>query len=428
MFDIFSLPEIKMPEDFLWGAGYAGHQVEGNNVNSQWWHQEMAGMHPEKSGMACNSYELWETDVNLAVNGGLQAFRTSVEWSRIEPREGEFCEEAIEHYVRFFATLKEKGIKVFATMVHLSHPMWFEEKGAFANTDNLKYFERYLERVVPRIAPYVDFWNVINEFNLKSVEIKLGCLRFHALGYHIIKRYSSAPVSSAHALVQYMAKRPFDRWDRVMTDYNDLCNHEFFFHAIRTGEILYPYRDGVYDPDVKGTADYWSVNSYVRDLVDARKASSFGERFNFAKMQMIDMDFYLEEFNPECIISNLSRLTDKPIYITENGVSCKDDRFRIVFIAEYLAAVREAIDLGADVRGYLYWSMLDNYEWGSFKPTFGLHSVNLETFERTPKPSAHFYKEIISQNGVTPELIAKYLKEMPSLKKKETKNECYKSL
>lgn len=415
MFDIFSLPEVKMPEGFVWGAGYAGHQVEGNNIHSQWWANEQAGKYDEKSGIACNSYELWARDVEIAMECGLQAFRTSVEWSRIEPTEGVFCPEALDHYVKFFAALKEKGIKLFATMVHFSVPLWFENLGGFSNLDNLKYFERYLEYVVPKITPYVDFWNVINEFNLQSAARKLGTLRYHALGYHVIKKYSKGPVSSAHALVQYVPRRPRDHFDQVMADYNDLCDHEFFFHAIRTGEIVYPHYDGQYCADVKGSADFWSVNSYVRDMVDTRCASTQGQRYDFTRMKMIDMDFYLEEFNPECILSNLGRLHDKPIYITENGVSCKDDRFRIVFLAEYLSAMQEAMRFGADVRGYLYWSMLDNYEWGSFKPTFGLYNVNWETFERTAKPSAAFYREIIEHNGLNAELIKKHLKEMPSL-------------
>ena len=133
-------------------------------------------------------------------------------------------------------------------------------------------------------------------------------------------------------------------------------------------------------------------------------------------MKMIPTDFYLEEFNPECVINNLSRLTDKPVYITENGCSCNDDRFRIAFIAVYTAAVREAINLGVDVRGYLYWSMLDNYEWSSYTPRFGLCSVDRSTFERTLKPSAGFYRELIAQNGVSQELIRKYLTENPTLK------------
>lgn len=416
MFDIFSLPDIKFPDGFLFGAGYAGHQVEGDNVHSQYWAKEQLGKYEHVSGKACNSYELWETDVRICEENKLGAFRTSVEWSRIEPVEGQFSKEALDHYVRLFATLKEKGIKVFASLVHFSIPLWFYNLDHFKNLDNLKYFERYLEYVVPAIAPYVDFWNVINEFNLTSADQKLATLRYHALGYHIIKKYSNAPVSSAHALVQYVPARASDRWDRAMTEYKDLCDHEFFFHAIRTGEILYPGRDGEYDASVKGTADYWSVNSYVRDMIDARQASMNGKRYDFAKMQMIDKKFYLEEINPECIVANLTRLTDKPIYITENGLCCNDDRFRIVFIAEYLAAVNEAIRLGADVKGYLYWSLLDNYEWGSYKPRFGLYSVDHQTFERTAKPSAAFYREIIENNSVTSDLIKKYLNEIPTLK------------
>lgn len=421
MYDVFSLKDYTFPEGFLWGSGYAGHQVEGNNVNTQWWANEQAGKYPDKSGLACNSYELYETDAKLAQSLGHQVFRTSVEWSRIEPEEGVFDEKAADHYVKFFASLKEKGIKVFATMVHIAHPLWFDKIGYFTKAENLKYFERYLEYIVPKIAPYVDYWNVINEFNLGNtplrIDEKLNSLKFHARGYHIIKKYSNAPVSSAHALVYYMPKRAHDRWDKAMTEYWDLCDHEFFFHAIRTGEVLYPKRDGYYDKEIKDAADYWSINYYTRNLIDARKANGDGGRYNHMRMKMIDMDFYLEEMYPECIIANASRLTDKPIYITENGLSCNDDRFRIVYLSLYLSAVAEAIKMGADIRGNLYWSLIDNFEWGSYKPRFGLCDVDFKTFERTPKPSAYFYKEIIENNGFNQKILRKYLNELPTLGK-----------
>ena len=130
---------------------------------------------------------------------------------------------------------------------------------------------------------------------------------------------------------------------------------------------------------------------------------------------MVDKDFYLEELFPECMIANLSRLHDKPIYITENGLSTLDDRFRIVYLITYLNAIHEAIRQGADVRGYLYWSLLDNYEWASFKPRFGLCHVDFDTFKRTVKPSGYFYREIIRENGVNNAMIRRYLKELPTL-------------
>lgn len=419
MYDVFSLKDFNMPENFLWGSGYAGHQVEGNNKNNQFWKNEEEGKTLHKSGLACNSYELFETDIALASQLGHKAFRTSVEWCRIEPEEGVFNAEAAEHYVRLFSGLKEKGIKVFATMVHFTFPLWFCEKGSFENIENLKFFERYLEYIVPKIAPYVDFWNVINEFNLgnspQRVNFKLNAVLFHARGYHIIKKYSDAPVSSAHALLQYQPYRPYDKWDKAMTEFQDLRDNEFFFHAIRTGEIVYPERDAVFNKEIKDTVDFWSVNTYVRGMVDARKANLEGKRYDHKLLKMIKADFYLEEMTPECMIANLGRLRDKPIYITENGCSCDDDRFRIVYIALYLSAVAEAISLGCDVRGYLYWAIMDNFEWGSYLPRFGLCDCDFKTFERTPKPSAYFYKEIIENNGFNQAILRKYLKELPSL-------------
>lgn len=417
MYDVFSLKDFSFPENFLWGAGYAGHQVEGNNIHSQLWHKEISEDWKEKSGLACNSYELYKTDIEISKNLSLNSFRTSLEWSRIEPYEGDFCDEVVEHYISFFSELKEKGIKVFATMVHFSHPEWFEKIGHFTKAENIKYFERYLEYVVPKIAPYVDYWNVINEFNLqKNIDQRLNSVLFHARGYHIIKKYSKAPVSTAHALVYYQPTRPHDRWDKAMTEYMDLCDHEFFFHAIRTGEILFPGRDGIFSKEVKDSLDFWAVNTYVRDMIDTRKSNLKGKRYDHAFLPLIDKEFYLKEINPDCVIANLSRLSDKPVIITENGCSCDDDRFRIVWISLYLCALAECIKMGIDVRGYLYWSLIDNYEWNSYLPRFGLYDCDFKTFERTPKPSAYFFKEIIENNGFSQEILRKYLNELPTLK------------
>ena len=415
MYDLFSIRDTKMPDGFLWGSGYAGHQVEGNNSNSNRLLEEIRE-HYEPSGMACNSYAMYQTDIALAKQLGHQAFRTSVEWCRIQPDPDSFSQEATEHYIHLFAELKEAGIKTFCTLVHMSVPAWFENCGGFTKRENLHYFERFLEYIVPKLAPYVDFWNILNEFNLHpNTALKMNSVLFHALGYHVVKKYSKAPVSSAHAFVQYMPFRPNDPMDKALAAYMDAKDHEFFFNAMKTGEIAQPFCDAIYAPEVRGTVDFWSINIYTRTLVDSRKQSISSGRYTHKLLKMIPMDFYLEEFYPECIIANLTRLTDRPIYITENGCCCDDDRFRIAYLILHLSALRQAMDMGADVRGYLHWTLLDNYEWSSYLPRFGLCSVNRETFERTPKPSAYFYKEIIENNGVNQELIRKYIHEMPSL-------------
>lgn len=426
MVDIFNIKEFSFPEGFLWGSATAAHQIEGNNVHSSnWFHeQEKLKLYPDRaeiSGAACNSYNMFREDIALLEDLGHRAFRFGIEWARIEPEEGRFVQAEVDHYLEELCLLKEKGIQTFVTLVHFSVPLWFEQKNGFLDLENLKYFERYLDFLLPQIAPYVDFWNVINEFNLGSsqdkLDFKFNSVFFHARGYHIIKKYSNAPVSSAHAFVQYYPNRAGDPFDRALVDYLDVINHEFFFHAMRTGELVLPHKDAVLDKELKDTVDYWSINLYTRSMIDARKEKLGGARYPFTETRMLPMNFYLDEFYPECMVHTLTRLMDKPVYITENGCACEDDAFRIAYLTEYLCALSYAIRAGVDVRGYLYWSLLDNYEWWTFIPKFGLVEVDREHgFKRTPKPSAYFYKEIIEHNGFRPEMLQKYLSEMPRLK------------
>ncbi len=424
MTDIFSIKDYQFPEGFLWGSATAAHQIEGNNIHSDCWYNEQERLKQdpswEVSGTACNHYNMVEEDVRLLKELEHQAFRLSVEWARIEPEEGVFIDAEAEHYVRELALLKQNGIKTFVTLLHFSIPKWFANKGYFQSLDNWKYFERYLRYILPKISPYVDFWNVINEFNLGldsyHLTHKFNSVIYHARSYHLIRQFSDKPVSSAHALVQHYGKRQNDVFDRTMQQYMDVVNHEFFFHAMRTGELVLPGRDGLFDRELKDTVDFWSINLYTREMVDSRKADLKGGRYPFTETRMLPMNFYLDEFYPEGMYHNLIRLKDKPIYITENGCSCDNDDFRIVYLAEYLCAISEAIKDGADVRGYLYWSLLDNYEWWTYIPKFGLVEVDRENnFRRTPKPSAYFYRDLIRSNGFSQEILSKYLKEMPRI-------------
>ena len=424
MYDVFSIPDFQFPEGFLWGVAAAGHQIEGNNINSNHYQQEMEWPVDPKgikvpSGMACNHYNMVDEDTALIKKLGYPSYRMSVEWSRIEPEEGRFCEEAIQHYLREIAGLKENGIQIMMTMHHFTHPTWFDREGGFQNLDNRRYFERYLEKVVPLFATYVDSWNVFNEFNMgeseQELKEKAAVFKYHALGYHIIKKYSKAPVSSAHALIMYDAKRRFDLFDTAMQQYDDMVVNEFFLHGIRTGEVVLPPIEGYYDPDIKGSCDFWSVNIYTRTLVDARAENCCSERYAHKHLRLIDMPFYLDELHPEVVIHQLNRLKDKPVIITENGLACKDDDWRIVFITLYLSALHEAMRMGVDLQGYLYWSLLDNYEWWTFRPRFGLVDVDFETFQRTPKPSAYFYRDIIRNNGFSQEILRKYLHQLPTI-------------
>ena len=419
------MSEFKFPKDFIWGSATAGHQIEGDNIHSSNWKREqepdfLCEETRATSGKACNHYALWREDTALLKELGHKTYRMSIEWSRIEPQEGVFNKEATDHYVRELALLKESGISVFVTLIHFVTPAWFSDLGGYGKVENLKYFERYLEYILPIIAPYVDNWNILNEFNMgytpEALKAKMNAIQFHARGYHVVKQYSKAPVSTAHAFVEYVPKRAHDPFDNKMAGYVDWAINEFFFHAIRTGEIVLPFMDGLYCPEVKDSLDYWAINIYTRTLIDARAAKLSGSRFQHKRLDMVKTGFHNEMY-PEIMISQLSRIQDKPVIITENGCCTDDDRFRIVYLALYLNALREAMDMGVDVRGYLHWSVMDNYEWNSFIPRFGLVGVDYETFRRTPKPSAYFYKEIMEKGGFTQEMLRRYLTEMPSLGK-----------
>jgi beta-glucosidase len=435
MNDIFSLPAFSFPKDFIWGSATSAHQIEGDDIYSANWEyeQERLKENPsyEVSGSACNSYKLYEQDVDLLCQLKHQMYRMSISWARIEPCEGQFDNQAIDHYVRHIALLKENGIKVCLTLEHGSAPSWavYREngmpqwnapKGRFFDLSHLKHFERYLQVVVPRLAPYVDCWIVLNEFNGGITPLhfakKFHAMLYHAKGYRIIKQYSSAPVSSAHAFGQYFAKRQSDPFDKALANYYDAFCNEFFFHAIRTGELIAPNFDGFIDKDVKDSVDFWAVNLYDRKMRDARKANGCGERYVATYTPMLKKSFYLDEFYPETMVHNLTRLMDKPVLITENGCATDNDEWRIAYIAEFLCALHEAMKMGVDVKGYLYWSLLDNYEWSSFTPRFGLVDVDRANgFKRTIKPSGYFLKEIIENNGFKPEILKKYLNSAPQI-------------
>lgn len=245
MLGVFSLPEpVTFRPGFLWGSATAGHQIEGGNIHSHKYRMELDGKFPECSGKACNFRELYRQDIDLLAELGHQAFRLSLEWPRIEPAPGVHDEAEMKWYLQVLELLKEKKIRICVTLMHLSHPQWFEEMGEFHRRENVDYFLRHLEYLVPQVAPYADSWIVLNEFNgsedPRCVERKVNCLVAHARAAELIRNYSNAPVSTAHALVDWQPENPEDFFDRVRADLRDWVGNRFFFHAVRTGIVLSP--------------------------------------------------------------------------------------------------------------------------------------------------------------------------------------------
>ncbi len=417
MIDIFAYPDIHFPEGFLWGASTAGEQVEGNGRS---YHDDpetapKTSLHGayEFPGRACDSFERYRDDIALLKEMNLSLYRLSIEWSRLEPDKGAYDPAALERYLDMLRALKEANIKVCLTLHHFAHPVWFHKQNHFNTLDNIADWERYLEYIVPKAAEYVDYWIVINELNLPfeyTLPQRLNLLRYHAAGYQIVKRHSDKPASSAHS---YSPKVPvrggFDKLDRLVAEYIDYTDNEFFFHAIRTGEIAAPFTDGAYLPELKNSCDFWSLNTYVRHMIDGRKREPLSPHYVATSFKPLDTPTHMDEICPDIMIEMLLRTADKPCMITENGVPTVRDGARIVYISAMLQAMRQAMDLGANVIGYSHWALLDNWEWGHWREPFGLASVDPDTFDRTLKPSGKFYGEIAKENGFTAEIARKYM-------------------
>ena len=249
MYDIFNLAPIKFPAEFLWGSSTAAHQIEGNNIHSNYWAKEQKGGIwsqwdiDEPSGLACNHWELFREDVKLLAQLGHKVYRMSIEWSRIEPVEGKWNQEAVQHYVELLSLLRENGIRPMVTLHHFTHPQWFEEKGEFNQAGNLPLFFRYVERLVPEIKDYVYSWNIFNEFNRGGYygsPRKLIMLRAHAHVYRYLKSVCSATVSSAHALSHFFPYRHYDKFDNIMCQFLGPYNQRVLLSRHPHGRIRLP--------------------------------------------------------------------------------------------------------------------------------------------------------------------------------------------
>lgn len=423
MFPLLSMSSVTFPQDFLFGTATASYQIEGNCIHSQLWEDErkQPDRFPDKSGSACNFWELYPQDIELFHSLGWKVFRMSMEWSRLEPEPGVHDQQALRRYLDMLERLAGHGIRVSMTLDHWSRPLWFEQKGGFQKRENLRHFLDYIDYIVPKVRDYVDTWIVMNEFtndgmSRKNFEMMKNLTVAHGYGYHAVKQHTDAPVSSTHALVAWAAENECDPLDRMAAQLRDWSTNAYVLHALKTGEMVLPYMDGEFLPELKGTYDFWAINYYTRHYASARKEDLSGERYPHNRFRMIDMPFYLEEFYPDGLVQQLPRFRDKPIWICENGVCADDDRFRIVYLAQHLTALREAMRLGCDVRGYLHWSAMDNWEWGSYKPRFGLVGVDFESQKRTVRPSALFYKDVIAQGGITEAIVEKWLRPLCDFK------------
>ena len=404
----------QFPKDFFWGAATAAYQVEGANSNSDWWEWEIRAGLKDLSAQACRHYELYKQDFDLAEQLHHNAHRLSIEWSRVEPAEGDFSTKELAHYRDVILSLKERGIEPIVTLHHFTNPIWFARRGGWLNKSSPKYFLRYVEIVTEALADQVRFWVTINEpmvyvyqsyflgawppqerSLLKTVSATNSLVGAHVKAHHRIhdiyrrKNLTVPCVSIAHnvrafvpcgkALKTKAAARIRDRW----------FNFAFLDRLIR-------YR----------SLDFIGINYYTRSLVEPASwglRSMLIDTCGHSRLKKNSMGW---DIFPEGLYDLLLRLKiyGLPIFILENGICTEDDALRWEFIHGHLKCLAQAMGQGVKVLGYIYWSLIDNFEWDKgFAPRFGLIEVDYGNYSRKIRESAVKFSRVCASGTLEDE-------------------------
>ncbi len=391
---------LNFPKGFLWGAATSSYQVEGGNIHSDWESFKSAGK-------ACDQYNLYEKDFDLAKSLNHSAHRLSLEWARIEPKEGEFDSHEIEHYQKVLKSLKDRGLTVMLTLWHFTLPKWVADSGGWENGSTVKYFERFVKKIVPEIGEYVDLFVTINEPGVYTYETYIERVWPHSKKSWIGQAKTFLNLVSAHKKVYQFLHSLFPAGKPVGIANNVLSFESYHKHSI-TEQLAVSLNDffvnHLFYFLTKGTHDFLGINYYfhVRFRHEGMRAEA-----DSSLQQTHDISDLGWEVYPEGMFDVLTDLSDDiPIYITECGIATTNDDRRNRFLIAYLQEVARAIRAGVNVRGFFYWSLIDNFEWHrGFEPRFGLIEVDYATQERHTRPSALVYTDIIQHNGIPHSLL-----------------------
>lgn len=381
--------KLEFPEGFYWGAATASYQVEGGIYNCDWAKAAERGKVP-KAGESSDHYNRYEEDFDIAESLGHNASRISIEWARIEPEEGKFDEEEVEHYRSVLKAMKARGLEPFVTLWHFTLPLWFSERGGFLRKDSPEIFARYCEYVTGKLKNECSHWATINE---PVVYASNGWIRGIWPPFKHAKLFTFLKVTNILAKAHNLA---YERIKKVtLSSEVGIVKDNIYFHANRNpwNKIRAAFMNWFWNRHFLNKmfmhCDTIGLNYYFH--------SKFGDTAEYEKTDM-GWDIF-----PEGIYHTLKELSwyGLPVFIAEAGIAdAKDDR-RAMYIKDELRYVHKAIEDGVDVRGFLYWSLLDNFEWAQgYDKRFGLVEIDYETKGRKVRDSAYEYKKICEANAL----------------------------
>lgn len=428
-----------LPDDFLFGTATASLQIEGGDINNNWYRfcEENKTKDGTHCKMADDHWNRYEEDINLMKKLNMKVYRMSIEWSRIEPKEGTFCNEALSHYRDEIKMLIDNNIRPLVTLHHFSNPIWFDDLGGWANPKSIEYFKRFTQKVVYNLGDIVSEWITINEPNVylegtySSAHFPSGIsnvsyyfkamknmILSHIEAYNIIHKIRKVKGFSGETMVGVANHiRVFDTSDndvlaKLPKSLLEYSFHKLVINGMVYGKLSFPLGFGVYPYGRKVFCDFFGVNYYSRDIVKFswKPSRLFSDLKVKEGSETNDMGWEIYPEGLYRVCKKYWNIYKKPIFITENGICDSKDEKRTKFIYDHLLVVKKLIDEGVYVERYYHWSLLDNFEWAEgLSQRFGLIEVDYETQKRTIRKSGEFYGEIAKLNGVTQSIIEKYL-------------------
>lgn len=426
----------KFPSNFQWCVATSGHQIEGDNIHSDWWafEQESGRIHNnDRSGKASFHIERMEEDVEIMADLHVDTYRFSVEWSRIEPVQGQFNMEAVAHYQKELDLLKKKGIQPMVTLHHFVQPQWFTESGGWKRDDSPQLFFNFVQFVEKYFGAQVDYWVSFNEPMVlliagfgdgffppgeKRWELwtpMVNILKAHALTYKYFHQQASLrdqdiKMGIAHHIRPLIGKG----WiAENLVHIPDFLLNWNIPTALKTGRLKgvqwknilglrIPYFTSIELPELIGTQDFYGLNYYTREVVRATFTPPFYARETLPDVPASELDWSID---PEGFYISIKKSheihPDLPIYITENGLADEKDQWRTFYVTSHLHQIHRAMtDLNVEIQGYCHWSLLDNFEWAEgFWPRFGLFEVDYANKgARKARPSVSVIREIFKTN------------------------------
>ncbi|MFX1273367.1 MAG: glycoside hydrolase family 1 protein [Promethearchaeota archaeon] len=432
--------DLRFPKGFRWGSAASAHQTEGGNYNSWSEWEKIPGTIKDGSNadIACDHYNRYETDFGLAKELGHQVHRFSIEWSRIEPKQGKWNKREIEHYRSAIKALIDRGIQPMMTLHHFANPIWFRDIDAWLNPESPEMFGQYAREAAEAFSDLNIIWNTINE---PMVVVALGHLygefppgisdfgKALDAAKHLLMAHGQAAtqirevydelgrkqpqIAPVVSTTYFMPADPTNDDDVEMATYFDNLYNQIWIRGVVNSQI--EELDGSttnYKP-LENSADFIGVNYYSRMVVSSEVDILAGEMPpkdpNLERCEGLDWEVYPEGYYH--ILKSYWERYSKPIFLTENGIGTLDDSLRRRYLISHLQQVHRAIQDGVDIRGYLVWSLTDNFEWAhGYESHFGLIEVDYKNQERIPRESAYMFREIIENNGLTKELQEKHLR------------------